>query len=227
MSEITFTDKLSVELWQTWGTDKNVPDTARVSSRGLELLNDDDYEVTLSDGDVSLIEMLASNGHTSPFEHMGASFRLHVPIFVMREWMRHRTQSYNEESGRWKVLSPVFYVPNRERPTKQIGRTGEYQFILDGLTRSIASESIRKANDAAWIEYDWMLSENVAKEVARMVLPVNIYTSVIVSANFLNWIKFLKLRATEQAMYEIRQCAFQVRDALTTQFPVSMESWGY
>jgi len=169
--------------------------------------------------------MLSENGHTSPFEHMGATFYLHVPIFVMREWMRHRTQSYNEESGRWRVLEGRFNIPNDGRPVSQVGRTGEYRFVENTIGLRTAQQGIMRGNRAAWEEYEWMLSEGVAKEVARMVLPVNIYTRVIVSANYLNWIKFLKLRATDHPMYEIRQCAFQVRDHLRREFPASSEAW--
>lgn len=221
-TEVEFSSDINVEVFNAWGSDKMVPDTARVSSRGFDTLT---MEETLTDGDVSLIEMLSENGHTSPFEHMGMSFRLDVPIFVMREWMRHRTQSYNEVSGRWKVLDGRFYVPDADRPTKQVGRTGEYSFVPNMITNSVAQQSIRAANRAAWAEYQHMLEHGVAKEVARMPLPVNIYTQVIVSANFLNWVKFLKLRATPQAMHEIRQAAYMVQAELYNQFPVSTAAW--
>lgn len=182
-------------------------------------------EFTLTDGDINLITMLSENGHTSPFEHMGASFYLDVPIFVMREWMRHRTQSYNEVSGRWKVLEGRFYIPDYDRPTKQVGRTGEYSFVSDDVLNSTARQGIRSANRFVWAEYERMLEAGVAKEVARMPLPVNIYTQVIVSANYLNWVRFLNLRATPHAMHEIRDAAFQVKAALTEQFPVSSAAW--
>lgn len=226
MTTPEFSSDITVKLRKVWGTDRDVPETARVSSKGWE---DDIFfhedEAALTDGDINLIEMLSDNGHTSPFEHMGASFYLHVPILVMREWMRHRTQSYNEESGRWRVLEGRFYVPAKGRPTTQIGRTGDYSFVANDLTWSIASQSIMRANRVAWEEYEWQLSENVAKEVARMCLPVNIYTRVIVSANFLNWMKFLKLRAHPAAMHEIRDAAFQVKSSLTQAFPVSTGAW--
>lgn len=218
-----FSSKIGVEIWNVWGSDKMVPETARVSSKGFDGLGN--FEETLTDGDISLIEMLSENGHTSPFEHMGMSFRLDVPIFVMREWMRHRTQSYNEVSGRWKVLDGRFYVPDDQRPTRQVGRTGEYRFEPDAITNRIAQKAIRRSCEKSWDEYQFMLQEGVAKEVARMVLPVNIYTQVIVSANYLNWVRFLKLRATPQAMHEIRMAAFQVLDALGQAFPVSTASW--
>ncbi len=229
MSAPTFSSELTVKLRKTWGSDLDVPETARVSSKGFDediFENPLDFDLELTDGDIALIRMLSENGHTSPFEHMGATFYLHVPIFVMREWMRHRTQSYNEESGRWRVLEGRFYILGDGRPVQQVGRTGEYRFEPNPITLNLAQKAIRTGNRVVWDEYEFMLNEGVAKEVARMVLPVNIYTRVIVSANYLNWIKFLKLRATDQAMFEIRQCAFQVRDHLRREFPVSSEAWG-
>ena len=225
MTQPEFSSDLTVVTRKIWGTDRDVPETARVSSQGWDEIFFHEDEWALTQGDINLIEMLSANGHTSPFEHMGASFYLHVPIFVMREWMRHRTQSYNEESGRWRVLEGRFYIPEQGRPTKQIGRTGEYSFVADDQTNRIAQAWLKDANRSAWDAYESQLEEGVAKEVARMCLPVNIYTRVIVSANFLNWVKFLKLRAAPAAMHEIRMCAFDVKAELNKAFPVSMAAW--
>lgn len=220
---IEFSSDIVVKLKRVWGTDLDVPEAARVSSKGWDEFLDDDLVLTQKDED--LIEMLSGNNHTSPFEHMGATFYVHVPIFVMREWMRHRTQSYNEESGRWKVLTPKFYIPTLSRPVTQVGRTGEYRFEPDRALANIARQSTMRANKAAWDEYTFQLDEGIAKEVARMGLPVNIYTSVIISANYLNWVKFLRLRAHPTAMHEIRLAAFEVLRVLGGKFPVSTAAW--
>lgn len=228
MTDVEFSSDITVKLVRTWGNDKTVPETARVSSAGDQEYADmifHEDELILNEGDVRLIGMLADDKHTSPFEHIGATFFLDVPIFVMREWMRHRTQSYNEVSGRWKVLEGRFYIPADDRPTKQVGRTGEYSFVADEALNLFARKSIMRGNIHAWSEYEVMLQEGVAKEVARMVLPVNIYTQVIVSANYLNWVRFLNLRATPQAMHEIRHAAFRVQGLLTEAFPVSTAAW--
>jgi thymidylate synthase (FAD) len=226
---VEFSSEITVKLIRTWGTDKVVPETARVSSIGdeeyAELLLHEGDEYLLTQGDMALIDMLSENGHTSPFEHIGATFFLDVPIFVMREWMRHRTQSYNEVSGRWKVLDGRFYVPDENRPTKQVGRTGEYSFVPDRHTNAHAQMCIKMSCEQSWSWYQAMLSSGVAKEVARMVLPVNIYTQVIVSANYLNWVRFLNLRAAPQAMHEIRDAAYQVKGLLNEAFPVSTAAW--
>lgn len=223
MSTPEFSSEITVQLKRVWGTDLDVPEAARVSSKGWDEFEEDD--LILTDGDVSLIEMLSDNDHTSPFEHMGATFYVHVPIFVMREWMRHRTQSYNEESGRWKVLGGKFYIPDTDRPTKQIGRTGEYSFVPDERTNEFARVATEQANQFVWGMYEAQLDHGVAKEVARMCLPVNIYTSVIISANYLNWMRFLKLRTHPTAMHEIRNAANQVQSILTQKFPVSTGAW--
>lgn len=223
MTQPEFSSEITIRLKRVWGTDLDVPEAARVSSKGWDEFEDDDF--ILNEADERLIGFLAEQRHTSPFEHMGATFYVHVPIFVMREWMRHRTQSYNEESGRWKILGGKFYLIDNDRPTKQIGRTGEYSFVADEILNTTARVGIQIANAKAWGMYEAMLEQGVAKEVARMCLPVNIYTSVIISANFLNWMKFLHLRATPQAMHEIRHAAFQVRDQLTEKFPVSVAAW--
>lgn len=220
----TWTSDITVRLKRGWGTDLDVPEAARVSSRGWDEFEEDD--LILTERDEGLIEMLSSSGHTSPFEHMGASFYVKVPIFTAREWMRHRTQSYNEESGRWKVLAPEFYLIDANRPVTQVGRTGEYRFEPDFDKAQLAQDSIRYANGVCWDEYQRQLDSGVAKEVARMCLPVNIFTSFIVSANYLNWMKFLKLRCHPTAMHEIRVAADQVRNHLTKRFPVSSAAWG-
>jgi thymidylate synthase (FAD) len=229
VTEAVFSSDITVKLVRTWGDDRTVPDTARVSSLGddeyADLLFHEGDAFLLTQADMALIEMLSENHHTSPFEHMGATFFLDVPIFVMREWMRHRTQSYNEVSGRWKVLDGRFYVIDENRPTKQVGRTGEYSFVADQMTNDLAQGWTKLANQYAWNAYETQLAGGVAKEVARMCLPVNIYTQVIVSANYLNWVRFLNLRAVPQAMHEIRQAAFQVQGFLTEAFPVSTAAW--
>lgn len=220
----TWSSDITVKPKRVWGMDLDVPEAARVSSKGWDEFEADD--LILTERDESLIEMLSENGHTSPFEHMGATFYVKVPIFTAREWMRHRTQSYNEESGRWKVLAPEFYIPAIDRPVKQVGRTGEYRFESDHDAAQEARDAIMVSNDLAWDAYTRQLRNGVAKEVARMCLPVNIYTSYIVSANYLNWIKFLKLRCHPTAMHEIRLAANQVRDVLVETFPVSTSAWG-
>jgi len=167
------------------------------------------------------------NKHASPFEHCQVSLLITAPIFVAREWHRHRTQSYNEVSGRYTVLQPRFYAPDYDRPLIQTGKPGAYRFELpedDAILLKLWSE-FRFTCQTAWDTYQDLMEKGVAKEVARMVLPVNIYTGWYATANLRNWINFLALRAEEQAMFEIRQLAFQVEAVLQAHFPVTMETW--
>lgn len=216
---IELTSELGVEVVDYMGTDLSVVNAARVS------FNQSSEE--LSERDAGLIGFLMRNRHASPFEHCAVSIMVTAPIFVAREWHRHRTQSYNEVSGRYTELQPTFYAPDYDRPLIQTGKPGAYRFELpadDAINIQIFQE-FRYSCQAAWDAYRRLLDEGVAKEVARMVLPVNIYTGWYATANLRNWLNFLSLRADDQAMWEIRQLAYKVEDALTTLFPVTIETW--
>lgn len=133
--------------------------------------------------------------HGSPFEHNMFTFLVHAPIFVWREHMRHRIASYNEESGRYRQLEPVFYIPADDRALVQTGKTGHYEFI-PGSGRQ--HELVEVATyDVCMRAYEWytkLLEEGVAREVARMVLPVSIYSSAYVTMNARALMNFLSLR---------------------------------
>ena len=130
MSEIQFRSDVTVELVRAAAQDADVLFAARVSTQGEQTLEgakaaDED----VAKRDKGLINYLMRDRHGSPFEHNSLTFYVQAPIFVFREFMRHRIASYNEESGRYKELSPVFYVPGPERNLVQIGKTGHYEFI--------------------------------------------------------------------------------------------------
>ncbi len=201
------------------GSDLSVVNAARVSFN--------QKSEVLSERDAGLINFLMKNRHTSPFEHCQISFLVTAPIFVAREWHRHRTQSYNEVSGRYTELQPKFYAPDHERPLVQVGKPGAYTFVPaeDSNVHIQLLADMRFACQTSWDIYQLSLERGVAKEVARMVLPVTIYTSWYATANLLNWCKFVGLRSDDQALYEIRMLAYQVRDKLKDLFPVTMETW--
>lgn len=216
---VELTSDLFVNLIDSMGTELSIVNAARVS------FNEESAELT--DKDVGLIKFLAKNRHASPFEHCTATFRIEAPIFVAREWHRHRTQSYNEWSGRYSQLEPKFYAPDYDRPLIQTGKAGAYKFEVpkdDALNIAVFKE-FRFSCQTAWDTYEYLLDEGVAKEVARMVLPVNIYTSWYATSNLRNWINFLSLRTDETAMYEIRQLAGSIEESLYKLFPVTMEHW--
>jgi thymidylate synthase (FAD) len=133
--------------------------------------------------------------HGSPFEHNSMTFFVQAPIFVWREHMRHRIASYNEESGRYRELEPVFYLPAQDRPLVQIGKTGAYEFVAgtDDQYR-LLDAAMRASCTEAYAAYQQMLQAGIAREVARMVLPVSIYSSAYVTLNARSLMNFLSLR---------------------------------
>lgn len=186
---IRYSSDVTVELVKASAADVDVVRAARVSTQGERSLDVSDKEVA------GLINFLARERHGSPFEHSYFTFYVKAPIFVWREHMRHRIASYNEESGRYKVLEPEFYVPSPERKLVQIGKTGAYEFV-EGTTEqyAIALVQMRQSCERAYHAYKEMLDYGVAKEVARMSLPVNIYSSAYVTMNARALMNFLSLR---------------------------------
>lgn len=216
---IELTSKLNATLIDSMGNDLRFVNAARVSF--------DQESETLSDRDIGLIKFLMDNRHASPFEHCVATFLIEAPIFVAREWHRHRTQSYNEMSGRYTEMNPVFYAPDYDRPLIQVGKPGAYRFEVpsDDIVSINLYKDFRFSCQTAWDTYQRLLDDGVAKEVARMVLPVTIYTKWYATANLRNWVNFLSLRTDPQALFEIRQLAFAVEEKLFPLFPHALELW--
>src|SRR4051812_495177 len=133
--------------------------------------------------------------HGTPFEHSSMTFYVRAPIFVLREFMRHRTFSYNEESGRYRQLDPLFYLPEPERKLVQVGKPGKYEFI-DGTPEQykLAVEAIKESCRSSHRAYLEMLDAGVAREVARTVLPVGLYSSMYATCNARALMNFLSLR---------------------------------
>jgi thymidylate synthase (FAD) len=190
--EITFRSDVTVELVRASATDADVVFAARVSTVGEQSLEDVDADAERSAG---LVNYLMRDRHGSPFEHNSMTFFVRAPIFVWREHMRHRIASYNEESGRYRQLEPVFYVPDRQRPVVQVGKTGAYEFLPGSDEQYDLIESgMRESCRAAYASYQRMLDAGIAREVARMVLPVSIYSSAYVTLNARSLMNFLSLR---------------------------------
>ena len=191
--EIVFRSDVDVQLVKHSASDQDIAFAARVSTIGERTIgyedSDDNKKLT------GLIGYLMRDRHGSPFEHSTFTFYVKAPIFVWREHMRHRMASYNEESGRYRVLQPEFYVPGGERKLLQIGKPGAYTFE-DGTTeqRAITSLSFKRSCKEAYQTYDDMIRAGVAREVARGVLPVTIYSSAYVTMNARALMNFLSLR---------------------------------
>jgi len=193
VSELVYRSDVGVELVKASASDVDVVWSARVSTQGeasLEALEDDPGR---SEG---LIRYLMRNRHGTPFEHNSMTFLVTAPIFVFREFHRHRAGwSYNEESARYRELEPVFYVPGPERPLLQQGKPGHYEFVDAGpeLT-ALAVASMQRAYEAAHASYREMLAAGVAREVARTVLPVGTFSSMYATCNARSLMSFLSLR---------------------------------
>ena len=158
------------------------------------------------DADTKLLQYLWRHSHTSPFEHVVLTFEVRAPIFVIRQWQRHRTQSYNEESARYSEMEPLAYVPSEDKIGLQSADNKQARDVLDTPNphaRDIA-KIIETQNKVAYQAYKQLLSLGTPRELARSVLPFNLYSSMVVTVNLLNLFKFLKLRLRTDSQYEIR-----------------------
>jgi thymidylate synthase (FAD) len=191
-AEIRFRSDVTVELIKHAASDADVIWAARVSTKGENSLAEIEADPERSGG---LINFLLKNRHGSPFEHSSLTFYVKAPIFVFREFMRHRTFSYNEESGRYRTLEPVFYVPGHDRKLVQTGKPGGYEFV-DGTPEQfrVVTKTTEDAYRAAYAAYLEMLDAGVAKEIARTVLPVGLYSSMYATCNARALMNFLSLR---------------------------------
>lgn len=227
---IAFSSKVTVELTQFVGDDTAICNAARVSTLG-ELAALDEACPTKNAG---LINYLMRDRHGSPFEHGSMTFMIKAPIFVFREFMRHRVGfSYNEESGRYKQLAPEFYIPGPERNLTQVGKPGAYSFEPGSYKQHAAvTGDLQRISTEAYGAYQRLLDLGVAREVARMCLPVNIYSSMYATCNPRSLMHFLGLR-TDRAdatfrshpQREIEMVAEQMEDAFKGLFPVTWEAF--
>ena len=192
-SEIRFRSDVTVELVKAAADDSDVVWAARVSTAGEASIAAKDQDAERSAG---LIRFLMRDRHGTPFEHNSFTFLVSAPIFVFREFMRHRVGwSYNEESGRYRELQPVFYIPGPGRKLIQQGKPGAYDFV-DGTEEQhkLVTEATEEACRQAYKAYLEMLDAGVAREVARGVLPVATYSSMYATCNARSLMHFLSLR---------------------------------
>ncbi len=197
--EVLFRDDVSVELIKASASDADVIWAARVSTAGEQSMDEIGEDPARSAG---LINYLARERHGSPFEHTSMTFFISAPIFVFREFMRHRIASYNEESGRYRELKPVFYIPNQARNLIQIGKTGAYEFVPGTQEQfDITVEAMKDTYTVAYDSYKKMLDAGIAREVARAVLPVATYSSMYVTMNARALMNFLSLRTSREGSH--------------------------
>ncbi|MFI6850513.1 FAD-dependent thymidylate synthase [Kitasatospora sp. NBC_00085] len=192
-----FRSDVTVELVRSAAADSDVIWAARVSTAGEQSLEALQQDPEKSKG---LINFLMRDRHGTPFEHNSMTFFISAPIFVFREFHRHRSGwSYNEESGRYRQLEPVFYVPGEDRKLVQEGRPGRYEF-LDGTPEQhkTVTEAMEAAYREAYGRYQEMLAAGVAREVARAVLPVGLFSSMYATCNARSLMHFLSLRTKKE-----------------------------
>ena len=194
-----FRTDIAVKLVRSSASDSDVLFAARVSTQGektLEQAQDEHLDTSRSSG---LINYLMRDRHGSPFEHNSMTFYVQAPIFVFREFMRHRIASYNEESGRYRELNPVFYIPAPERNLVQVGKPGAYDFVAGTPEQTtLVQDEARRISTDAFDSYQRMLDAGIAREVARIVLPLNIYSSMYVTMNARSLMNFLSLRTKRE-----------------------------
>ena len=181
----------------------------------------------MDESDEGLIRFLMRERHGTPFEHNAFRFHVRCPIFVAREWFRHRVGSFNEFSMRYARASDEFYVPDAEDVRTQVGKPGAYSFepVSDELAEQ-TREKLQEVYDAAYQTYEELVEAGVAREVARAALPVGAYTEFYWTVNARSLMNFISLRNSETAQREIRRYAEACERFLEEQMPVTYAAFG-
>ena len=224
-----------LNLVDVMGTDLDIVEAAKVSYVRAD-------RPMLSD-DVTLLRYLMRHRHSTPFEMVELKFRIACPIFVVRQWHRHRTQSYNEESGRYSEMRNEMYqiLPHQWRAQSTSNKQGSAGNIPDEWPEDpnefiyaraacetpceYLSESQKAVQTHARANYEARLKLGVAKEIARNELPVSTYTGFYAKANLRNWLHFLGLRRDGHAQLEIRRYADRIGEIISELFPISYKAW--
>jgi thymidylate synthase (FAD) len=209
-----------IDLLDCMGNDLSIVNAAKVSFAS--------YEQVLDDKSKGLINFLVKNKHATPFEHVVFKFHIKCPIFVAREWFRHRWSSFNEMSMRYhQPASLDYYTPTSDKIRKQVGKPGAYSFeeITDPEVKdafySIFQETVLQADEA----YYKLIDLGIAKELARCVLPVTQYTEFIWTVNARSLMNFMCLRNDSNAQYEIAEYAREIENIFGMILPATYDSW--
>lgn len=221
---------MKVEYVTHWGDDLTPVNAARVSFDKQsdweldELVHSgkdgNTWSYKLSDKDTKLIHYLAKHKHTSCFEHQGATLRLKVPIFIARQIQRHRTFSYNEISRRYVDSEPEFFWPDKWRKRADNVKQGSSDAEFVGTDEDNPLTLVEDV--LSW--YNRMIEQGMAPELARMILPQNMFTEFYMTGNLRAWAHFLDLRLDGHAQKEVQDVAKMVQDILMPLWPVSMEA---
>ena len=220
---ISVLDHGYVRLIDWMGDDKRILEAARISYKSPSKGDDKDQK---------LLEYLWKHKHTSPFEMCKVTFNIKMPIFVMRQYVRHRMQNLNEVSARYTALPNEFYIPKTWRrqdiKNKQSSITDEEWGAADNDGWSIhgtASFELMEICEKAYKSYEKMLKWGVAREMARMILPINIYTEIYCCWDLKNLLHFITLRDDAHAQAEIQEYGKAVKTICKELFPWTMEAY--
>lgn len=218
---------MTVKLREAMASDRGVVEAAKVST------TDCGEYVSDWSNTAGLIDFLMKNRHGTPFEHNMFKFYIECPIFVAREFFRHRMASYNEESGRYKKLKGVFWVPDPARGLIQEGKPGHY--IMKPGTKELYDAtvaSLTRSAEFCYKEYEYLLDLGVCREVARANLTVAVYTSFYVTMNARGLMNFLSLRIDDvdnayetKPQYEIQQVALDMQDVFSKYMPITFNAF--
>lgn len=219
MSEVKVLDHGHVRLVDYMGSDLSIVRSARVSYNAVWRTGEDEGK------DAKLIQYLVKNRHTTPLESVTFTFDVKAPIFVFRQWHRHRTWAYNEMSARYTELPEEFYVPEADQITTQ--STSNKQMRTDEVHPD--GEQMRMImvshNTAAFIAYRELLAKGCPRELARAVLPVATYSQMFGTVNLHNLFHFLGLRIHSHAQYEIRVYAAAILELIRPIVPITVAAW--
>jgi thymidylate synthase (FAD) len=236
--KISVLDHGYIQLIEVYGQGSFATSTAAE----VEIGTSNDYEVGIIeaarqstqgnfrgwDQDEKLLSYLYKNKHATPFEFAGLIIEVQAPIFVFREWHRHRTQSYNEMSARYAPLPDLYYIPTVERVMMNGGANKQAQGVGPSVANKETAEfwiniSLKSAYEHCEHLYQDALAVGVPKELARCVMPVGHYSRMRASANLRNWLAFISLRADYRAQWEIRQYADALGQIIQQAFPKTWE----
>jgi thymidylate synthase (FAD) len=213
-NQISVLDHGFVRLDEAMADDLSVVNGARVSfARRKE---------EMDESDEGLVRFLMRDRHGTPFEHNSFRFHIRAPIFVAREWFRHRVGSFNEFSMRYAKATDDFYVPDADDVRTQVGKPGAYSF--DPVSPEVAEttrEELQAVYEAAFAAYEKLVELGVARELARCALPVGAYTEFYWTVNARALMNFLSLRAAETAQREIRRYAEACEVFFAEKMPVT------
>ena len=195
--------------------DSAIVQAARVSYSG---------GTTTKNTDKSLIKYLLKNAHTTPFEMVQFKFHIKAPLFVIRQWQRHRMSSYNELSARYSIIEDSFWIPENLRKQDYINKQGSTEYLESELNSDLIN-LIQNHQKDSYNLYEKLLSNGVSRELARTILPLSINSEFYWKIDLHNLLRFINLRSDHHAQYEIRMYSDAIKKIVKKYCPITMEAF--